>query len=349
MNDHALDALPTQGRLIFNSPQKRKGWRISLRVITFRSQLRDHRERLHWPSIVPRTAAQKPPAQERPPPREQLYPLSDAASFSRPFAGELFTSWGAQVLTFSLCGQGFGSAAAGSSQPMTSPGETTTSKSRCSFSPYWWTGNMAVCFFMPLPSQMAHNCWDLSEISCFCNYWLISQGISHPQEQFVNCWQVGICCCLKVLMLPSEDLYPEENNKDDGLSGHLESTAQGGGSQPDAFGVWSWGWTAKRQENGDGTKLGTIPGPLQGGPLLSIANGPESGLSQSSCSKGRWAGGNLWRVMAGGLSCGQRENLHLTVEVSCYCSLPQTGLKASLEQETDLLSLSTASPVPGAR
>lgn len=38
-------------------------------------------------------------------------------------------------------------------------------------------------------------------------------------------------------MLPSEDLYPEENNKDDGLSGHLESTAQGGGSQPDAFGV----------------------------------------------------------------------------------------------------------------
>lgn len=86
MNKCVLDALLTKGPAYFKfSPETKQ---IKSQNHHFRCHLRDHLEKPHCPSAVPWIAVQKPPQPGTATAREQLHPLSDAASFCRPLAGE---------------------------------------------------------------------------------------------------------------------------------------------------------------------------------------------------------------------------------------------------------------------
>lgn len=62
-------------------------------------------------------------------------------------------------------------------------------------------------------------------------------------------------------MLPSEHVDPEENNKEEGLSGCLESQCRVVGLSQICL-VAKLGLNSQEAENGTGTKLGSNPAPM---------------------------------------------------------------------------------------
>lgn len=140
---------------------------------------------------------------------------------------------------------------------------------------------------------------------------------------------MGIGRCSKVLMLPSEDLYPQGNNKEDGLSGHLVPHCRGEDLHKTLF-VSQLQPPDAREWSRDHTR--NQPRPITG---MGIPVHCKWSRVWPIC-KLLWLvradGNNPRRVRAGGMDNGQRRKWEPLVEGPRSCPPPHTGLEASLEQ-----------------